>query len=88
MKPIRKSRENEHEIIELVIGVEDNLVFFEIDNSPILTLMHDPEASRPYHNSASLFHFANLTPDRKACLIHLYILRIKVLSSQGLLTTW
>lgn len=30
MKPIRKSRENEHEIIELVIGVEDNLVFLKL----------------------------------------------------------
>jgi catechol 2,3-dioxygenase len=71
MKPIRKSRENEHEIIELVIGMEDNLVF-EIDNSPILTLKHDPEASRPYHNSASLFHFAILTPDRKS-LPHTFV---------------
>jgi catechol 2,3-dioxygenase len=65
MEPIRKSLENGHEIIELVIGVEDNLVS-EIDNPPILTLIHDPEASRPYHKSAGLFHFAILTPDRKS----------------------
>ena len=65
MEPIRKSRENGHEIIELVIGAEDNLVS-EIDNSPILTLIHDPEASRPNHKSAGLFHFAILTPDRKS----------------------
>jgi catechol 2,3-dioxygenase len=65
MKPLRKFRENGYETIELVIGVEDNLIS-EIDNPPILTLMHDAEASRPYHNSAGLFHFAILTPDRKS----------------------
>jgi len=65
MEPIRESRENGHERMELVIGVEDNLVS-EIDNPPILTLIHDPEASRPYHKSAGLFHFAILTPDRKS----------------------
>jgi hypothetical protein len=87
MKPIRKSRENEHEIIELVIGMEDNLVF-EIDNSPILTLMHDPEASRPTTIQRVCFILQFLLLTGKACLIHLYILRIKVLSSQGLPTTW
>jgi catechol 2,3-dioxygenase len=71
MKPIRKSRENEHEIIELVIAWKITW-FFEIDNSPILKLKHDPEASRPYHNSASLFHFAILTPDRKS-LPHTFV---------------
>lgn len=65
MQPIRKFRKDGHEIIELVIGVEDNLVP-QIDNPHILTLMHDPEAGRPHQKSAGLFHFAILTSDRKS----------------------
>jgi catechol 2,3-dioxygenase len=68
MTPIKKSLENGHEIIQLVMGVEDNLVS-EVDNPPILTLIHDPEASRPNHKSAGLFHFAILTPDRKSLAV-------------------
>jgi catechol-2,3-dioxygenase len=86
MTPIKKSLENGHEIIQLVMGIEDNLVS-EVDNPPILTLIHDPEASRPNHKSAGLFILQFLLLTGKALPLHLYILRIKVLSSKGLPTT-
>ena len=66
MKLVRRIRgEDGYEIIELAFDVDDKAVS-QINNSPILTLIHDPEASRPPHRSAGLFHFAILTPDRKS----------------------
>jgi catechol 2,3-dioxygenase len=66
MKPVRRIRgEGGYEIIELAFDVDEKTVS-QINNSPILTLIHDPEASRPHHRSAGLFHFAILTPDRKS----------------------
>jgi catechol 2,3-dioxygenase len=52
-------------MIELVFDANTTLRS-QIDNLPILTLMHDPNASRPRHVSAGLFHFAILTPNRKS----------------------
>ena len=54
-----------HEMIELAFDVNEYSVP-QIDNHPILTLMHDPEAIRPHPRSAGLFHFAFLTPDRNS----------------------
>jgi catechol 2,3-dioxygenase len=51
-------------MIELVFDANTTLGS-QIDNLPILTLMHDPNASRPSHGSAGLFHFAILTPSRE-----------------------
>lgn len=66
MIPIRRFLgEGGHEMIELGFDVNDNSDP-QIDNPPILTLMHDPDASRPHHGSAGLFHFAILTPDRES----------------------
>ncbi len=64
--PIRKFLgEGGHEMIELGFDVNTTLGS-QIDNPPILTLIHDPNASRPRHGSAGLFHFAILTPDRES----------------------
>ena len=52
-------------MIELVFDAITTLGS-QIDNLPILTLMHSPDASRPRHGSAGLFHFAILTPNRKS----------------------
>ena len=66
MIPIRKFLgEGGHEMIELGFDVNTTLGS-QIDNPPILTLIHDPNASRPRHGSAGLFHFAILTPDRES----------------------
>ena len=66
MIPIRRFLgEGGHEMIELGFDV-DTTLGSQIDNLPILTLMHDPIASRPRHGSAGLFHFAILTPDRES----------------------
>jgi catechol 2,3-dioxygenase len=66
MIPIRRFLwEGEHEMIELGFDVNTTLGS-QIDNPPILTLMHDPNASRPRQGSAGLFHFAILTPDRES----------------------
>ena len=66
MIPIRRFLgEGGHEMIELGFDV-DTTLGSQIDNLPILTLMHDPNASRPRHGSAGLFHFAILTPDRES----------------------
>ena len=66
MIPIRRFLgEGGHEMIELVFNANTTLRS-QIDNLPILTLMHDPNASRPRHGSAGLFHFAILTPNRKS----------------------
>ena len=66
MIPIRTFLgEGGHEMIELVFDANTTLGS-QIDNLPILTLMHDPNASRPRHGSAGLFHFAILTPDRES----------------------
>jgi catechol 2,3-dioxygenase len=66
MIPIRRFLgEGGHEMIEL--GFDANTTLgSQIDNLPILTLMHDPNASRPRHGSAGLFHFAILTPNRES----------------------
>ena len=60
MIPIRRFRKGGHEMIELGFDVNTTLGS-QIDNPPILTLMHDPKASSPRHGSAGLFHFAILT---------------------------
>jgi len=66
MIPIRRFLgEGGHEMIELVFDANTTRGS-QIDNLPILTLMHDPNASRPSHRSAGLFHFAILTPDRES----------------------
>ena len=52
--------EGGHEMIELGFDVNTTLGS-QIDNPPILTLLHDPKASSPRHGSAGLFHFAILT---------------------------
>lgn len=62
MIPIRRFLgEGGHEMIELVFDVNTTMGS-QIDNPPILTLMHDLNASSPRHGSAGLFHFAILTP--------------------------
>lgn len=66
MIPIRRCLgEGGHEMIELGFDVNTTLGS-QIENPPILTLMHDPNASSPRHGSAGLFHFAILIPDRKS----------------------
>jgi catechol 2,3-dioxygenase len=66
MIPIRRFLgEGGHEVIDLGFDVNDNSDP-QIDSPPILTLMHDPDASRPRQGSAGLFHFAILTPDRES----------------------
>lgn len=66
MKPVRRFRgDGGHDIIELTFDMDNDAVP-QIDNPPILTLLHDLEASRPHRKSAGLFHFAILTPDRKS----------------------
>jgi catechol 2,3-dioxygenase len=66
MIPIRRFLgEGGHEMIELGFDVNTTLGS-QIDNPPILTLMYDPNASRPRRGSAGLFHFAILTPDRES----------------------
>ena len=35
-------------------------------NEPLLVLEHDPSAKEPPHNSAGLYHFAILVPDRES----------------------
>ena len=67
MKPVRRNRGKDgREIVELAFDADDDNAVSQISNSPILTLIHDPEASRPHQRSAGLFHFAILTPDRKS----------------------
>jgi catechol 2,3-dioxygenase len=66
MIPIRRFvGEGGYEMIDLGFDVNDNSDP-QIDNPSILTLMHDPDASRPHHGSAGTFHFAILTPDRES----------------------
>jgi catechol 2,3-dioxygenase len=66
MIPIRSFLgEDGHKMIELGFDVNTTLGS-QIDNPPILTLMHDPNASRPHQGSAGLFHFAILTPNRES----------------------